>query len=208
MADKLAVSTEGGIEEVARKLLEAIVLQTQRDSTLFSNQIEEALKASDLAAPSTGKPSSEPKDEVFIVHGHDLAVKEAVARFIEKIGAKPIILNEQASMGLTLLEKFEKHAHIKFAVVLLTPDDAAHTVSNPRAVRFRARQNVVFEMGFFLGRLGRKGLCVMHRGDLELPSDISGVVHIELDSASGWQIYLARELRNAGVRIDLNRVLE
>ncbi|WP_374476741.1 TIR domain-containing protein [Zoogloea sp.] len=208
LADRLAVSTDAGIEEVARKLVEAIVLQTQRDSDLFESRLEGALRASESALSAQKRPESDRKDEVFIVHGHDNAAKESVARFIEKVGAKAVILNEQASLGLTVLEKFEKHSHIRFAVALLTPDDAAHAVSHPGEERLRARQNVIFEMGFFLGKLGRGGMCAMYRGELEIPSDIAGVVQIELDSASGWQIYLARELRRAGVRIDLNRVLD
>ncbi len=208
LADRLAVSTERGVEEVAKKLAEAIVLQTQRDNIQFSEKIESAV--SRLSKKEQTKPPTQevPPDEVFIVHGHDLGARESVARFIEKIGASPIVLDEQASRGNTIIEKFEEHANVKYAVVLLTPDDAAHSVSDPSDVKFRARQNVVFEMGFFLGKFGRSGLCVLHKGDIEFPSDVSGIVYIEIDSAHGWRIYLARELKKAGVRIDLNRVLE
>lgn len=208
LADRLAVSTENGIEEVAKKLAEAIVLQTQRDSIEFSQKIEEAVSSLSKEDRDRRPPKKDLPDEVFIVHGHDVAARESVARFVDKIGAKSIILDEQASQGLTIIEKFEQHAKVKFAIVLLTPDDAAYSVGQPDNVRFRARQNVVFEMGFFLGKFGREGICVLHKGNIEFPSDVSGIVYIEMDSAHGWRIYLARELKKAGVRIDLNRVLE
>jgi predicted nucleotide-binding protein len=208
LADRLAVSTNNGIEEVAKRLAEAIVLQTERDNIQFSKRIESAVSKLGRKGQPVPPTPEEQQDEVFIVHGHDLAARESVARFIEKIGAKSIVLDEQASRGRTIIEKFEQHANVKFAVVLLTPDDAVHAVNDPNEIKYRARQNVVFEMGFFLGKLGRKGLCVLHKGNIEFPSDVSGIVYIELDSAHGWRISLARELKQAGVRIDLNRVLE
>lgn len=208
LADRLAVSTAGGIDEVARKLVEAIVLQSQRDSIDLSKMLGDAVGNLSKTSPKKRSRKAEPPDEVFVVHGHDLAARESVARFIEKVGAIPIVLNEKASKGRTILEKFEQHSNVKFSVILLTPDDAAYAVNQPNGVKFRARQNVVFEMGFFLGKLGRTGLCVMHKGEIEFPSDLTGIAYIELDSANGWRIDLAKELKSAGVRIDLNRVLE
>ncbi len=208
LADRLAVSTSDGIEEVARKLAEAIVLQTQRDNQDFTQKIESAVSGLKTKSGYDQPTYDDEPDEVFIVHGHDLAARESVARFVDKIGAKSVILDERPNSGQTIIEKFEQHSKARFAIVLLTPDDAVSDRQHPENPTYRARQNVVFEMGYFLGKLGRKGLCVLHKREVEFPSDIKGIVYIEMDSAHGWRIYLARELRRAGIRIDLNRVLE
>lgn len=143
---------------------------------------------------------------VFLVHGHDLAARESVARFIEQLDLQIVVLHEQPSGGRTIIEKLEHHADVGFALVLLTPDDLGRAVADTD-LHPRARQNVILELGFFVGRLGRNCVCALHKGPLELPNDILGVVFIELDSAGGWRLALAKELRQAGVPVDLNRVI-
>jgi predicted nucleotide-binding protein len=143
--------------------------------------------------------------KVFVVHGHDDAVREAVARFISKLDLIPVILHEQASQGRTIVEKLEHHGDVGYAVVLLTPDDVGGT--GPDHLHPRARQNVVLELGYFLGRLGRDRVCAVHRGELELPSDYMGVIYIPFDSSGGWRLHLAKELRAAGFSVDMNRAL-
>ncbi len=142
---------------------------------------------------------------VFVVHGRDEATKESVARFIAKLDLTPIILHEQPSQGRTLVEKLERHGDVGYAVMLLTPDDVGG--DNQAHVRPRARQNVVLELGYFVGRLGRERVCALHKGDLELPSDYVGVVYVPLDDAGGWRLALAKEFRAAGLPIDMNRAL-
>jgi predicted nucleotide-binding protein len=144
-------------------------------------------------------------DGVFIVHGRATGPKEEVARALERLGVKPIVLHEQANAGRTLIEKFEQHAKaVGFAIVLLTADDeggpAGTATHQPRA-----RQNVVFELGFFFGTLGRGRVCVLYEEGVELPSDIEGLVYVKLDNA--WQLMLGRELHQAGIPVDLNRLL-
>jgi predicted nucleotide-binding protein len=143
--------------------------------------------------------------EVFLVHGHDEGVREGVARFIAKLDLTPVILHEQPSQGRTVVEKLDHHGDVGFAVILLTPDDIGGT--NPNDLRSRARQNVVLELGFFLGRLGRDRVCAIHRGDLELPSDYMGVIYIPFDAGGGWRLHLARELKAAGFSVDMNKAL-
>lgn len=140
---------------------------------------------------------------VFLVHGHDL-LKHQVARVIDQLtGNDPIILDEQASRGRTLLEKFEEHAAgAAVAVVLLTPDDVGGATG--AALQPRARQNVVFELGHFCGRLGRQNVIVLNAG-VEQPSDIAGLVYIPMPG-DGWTLKLGRELDAAGVPVDLNRL--
>ena len=128
---------------------------------------------------------------VFVVHGHDNATKESVARFLTQLKLEPIILHEQASGGKTIIEKFETHANVSFAVVLLTPDDLGASATKPENKLPRARQNVVFELGFFVGRLGRSNVCALHKGNVEIPSDYQGVIYIPLDENGGWRLMLA-----------------
>lgn len=143
---------------------------------------------------------------VFLVHGHDVAARESVARFIEQLGLEVVVLHEQPSGGRTIIEKLEGNADVGFVLVLLTPDDLGRAVADTD-LSPRARQNVILELGFFVGRLGRNRVCALHKGPLDLPSDILGVVFVELDSAGGWRLAVAKELRQAGLPADLNRVI-
>jgi hypothetical protein len=138
--------------------------------------------------------------QVFVVHGHDVGAKESVARFLEKLGLAPIILHEQPNVGRTVIEKFEAFATVGFAVVLLTPDDACGTLH-------RARQNVILELGYFMGKLGRNRVCALHRAGVELPSDIQGILYVSLDDG-GWRTRLAQELIQATYAIDLEALVK
>jgi hypothetical protein len=144
-------------------------------------------------------------NKVFIVHGHDGEARETVARFLEKMGFQAIILHEQANQGRTVIEKVEANSDVGFAVVLLTPDDEG-CVQGGR-LEPRARQNVLLELGYFIGRLSRARVCALKRGDLEIPSDFAGVVWEKMDAGSGWKLALARELKAAGYDVDLNKVM-
>ena len=120
---------------------------------------------------------------VFVIHGHDGDARESVARFLENLGLQPIIPHEQANKGRTIIEKFENHADVAFAVVLLTPDDEGERKDDKSDLKPRARQNVILEPGFFLGRLGRTHVCLLVKGDMETPSDYDGVVYTKPDDA-------------------------
>lgn len=137
---------------------------------------------------------------VFIVHGHDAGPREAVARLMERLRFEVIILHEQANRGRTIIEKFEEHADVGFAIVLLTPDDVGSAKSG--TPHSRARQNVVLELGYFLGKLGRERVVAFRKGDVEMPSDVLGVVYIPFDDHGGWQQALAKELMAADYEID------
>ena len=151
-------------------------------------------------------------NRVFLVHGHDELAKEAVARYLEKLGLEAVILHEQANEGRTLIDKFEKHANVAFAVVLLTPDDLGGEALDPEGeevpdLSLRARQNVVFELGYFVGRLTRQRVCALYKDGVELPSDFRGVLYVELDEKGAWRTKLAQELSNALLPIDLAGLL-
>ena len=162
------------------------------------------------ASVSTSEPKrtekSFDKSKVFIVHGHDNEVKQEVARFIEKIGFEPIILHEQASGSKTIIEKIEAYSDVGFGVVLYTPCDVGAKASRSPSLSGRARQNVVFEHGFLIGKLGRKNVCSLVKGDVEKPNDIAGIVYTPMDSGE-WKIELAKELRTAGYHVDMNKVI-
>lgn len=147
----------------------------------------------------------EATNNVFIIHGHDEGAKEEVARFIEKIGLKPIILHERPNKGRTLIEKILVHSEtVGFAIALLTPDDIGYSEKAPKIKEHRARQNVIFELGLFIGILGRSKVAVLYKEGVEKPSDYDGVGYILFDSRGGWRIDLAKELMEVFPFIDLN----
>ena len=128
-----------------------------------------------------------------------------VARFLERLGFEAIILHEQPNLSRTVIEKIEAHSEVGFAVVLLTPDDEGNLKGErPQP---RARQNVLLELGYFIGKLTRKRVCTLKVGDLEIPSDWRGVIDEPFDAGGGWKQTLARELVAAGYEIDLGKVI-
>lgn len=143
---------------------------------------------------------------VFIVHGHDGEARESVARFLTNIGFIPIILHEQANRGRTVIEKVEANSDVSFAIVLLTPDDEGRA-KDVGQLEPRVRQNVLLELGYFIGRLGREHVCALKRGIVEIPSDFAGVVWETMDAGNGWKQSLGRELEAAGHDIDWNNVM-
>ncbi len=153
-------------------------------------------------------PSAEVGTTVFVVHGHSEAFKQQVARFLDAAtDLEPIILHEQANSGRTIIEKFEDHAsRAAFAVVLLTGDDDGG-VRGSGERRPRARQNVVFELGFFIAALGRSKAAALYEEGVELPSDMSGILYTPLDAGGAWKLALAKELQAAGLSADLNRAI-
>ncbi len=144
--------------------------------------------------------------KVFIVHGHNNEIKLDVARTLEKLGLTPIILHEQPNSGNTIIEKFEENSDVGYAVVLLTDDDMGKG-KNQENLNLRSRQNVILELGFFIGSLSRKRVCPLYTSGVELPSDMSGVVYTEIDKAGNWKIKLAKELKSAGYEIDVNKII-
>ncbi len=124
----------------------------------------------------------------------------------ERLGAAPVVLHEQPNRGRTIIEKLEAYSQVSYAVVLLTPDDIGRAKDDIGAERDRARQNVVFELGMFIGKLGRSQVCALHKGSLELPSDVDGVLYVPMDSGGAWRLTLAKELRDAGFEVDMSKL--
>lgn len=147
-----------------------------------------------ISKENEGLQATGPK--VFIVHGHhDEAARDELARFLTDHGLAPIVLSEQPSFGMTILEKIERNADADYAIAILSPAEASST----------ARQNVLLELGFFLGRLGRRRVCALVTPGMEIPSDIHGLLYVEKDDRGRWKHVLTRELTDAGVPLGMPR---
>jgi predicted nucleotide-binding protein len=171
--------------------------------------LQEKLREVGDSAPSSQDSvagRTELSEDVFIVHGRDVPAKTEVARLIERAGLTAVILHEQPNAGRTIIEKFEDYGgSAGFAVVLLTPDD----VGGPAAdqLRPRARQNVVGELFWFVAKLGRKRVCALRKGQVEIPSDFAGVIYTDMDDGGAWKSELLQELKAAGYEIDWAKAL-
>jgi hypothetical protein len=152
------------------------------------------------------RPVITQSNRIFIVHGHDGEAREAVARFIERLGFESVILHEQANQGRTIIEKVEANNDVGFAIVLLTPDDEGKTNGDDK-LQPRVRQNVLLELGYFMALLGRNRVCALKKGTVDIPSDFAGVVWEAMDSGSGWKQSLGKELAAAGYTIDWNKIM-
>ncbi|MGR5298482.1 TIR domain-containing protein [Vibrio mediterranei] len=160
-------------------------------------------------AKSTSK-SAAISNKVFVVHGHDQSLKTDVERFLHEVGLIPVVLHREADEGATIIEKFEKHSDVGYAFILLTPDEISYTVDqidkpdSDKNTEFRARPNVIFEFGYFVGKLGRNKVCCLHKGDVVVPSDLNGLIYKKVDSSIDPQAYaIIKELKAAGYNISM-----
>ena len=146
-------------------------------------------------------------DKVFISYGHDEEAKITVAKFVENLGLKVTVLDEQPSNDLTVIENLEKYADdTGFAIALLTPDDVGALKDEAdQQLNPRANQNVIFELGYFIGKLNPNQVCLLYKGEVELPSGIPDVVYVPMDGADDWKLKLSQGMRKAGLPIDMSR---
>lgn len=176
----------------------------KREIELFSTDVVES--SDEIKSEEITKTN-----KVFIVHGHDDAMKLDVARTIEKLKLDAIILHEQDDEGKTVIEKFESNAiECNFAVILLSPDDMAFPRGKEEDKKYRARQNVILELGYFIGSIGRKRVLTLVKDDpsskLEIPSDYAGVVYTQYDGNGGWKSALVKALKVNGYDVDANNL--
>ena len=170
-------------------------------------ELELMLPGHDVQTTATTK-SAQPAQgsrKIFLVHGHDDGLTNSIARLLERLDLDPIILHEQPNLGKTIIEKFEANADVHFAIVLLTADDVGRLATDEQ-LRPRARQNVILELGYFIGRLGRARVCALHEEGVDIPSDFHGVLYVPLDSNNAWKFNVAQEIRAAGIEVDMNRI--
>ena len=188
-----AVKDEPIFEILVRK---GYIIQQQLDAS-------QALKEPPAPVIPPPAPSGEHvfnTSQVFIVHGHDELSKLEMADFIESLGLEPIILHMQASSGRTIIEKIEHYSNVGFGVVLYTPCDVGSKAGELTG-NYRARQNVVFEHGYLIGKLGRSRVTAVVKGTVETPNDISGVVYIALDDQGSWKDELKKEMQSVGYQV-------
>ena len=141
----------------------------------------------------------------FVFHGRDNTAKTEVARFIEKLGLQAIILHEQSDNGLTIIEKIEQYSNVSYGIVLYTDCDEGR-LKGSQDLQARARQNVIFEHGFLISKLGRNRITALVKGNIEIPNDLSGVIYTTMDDYDGWKLKLMKELANVGFDIDFSKV--
>lgn len=181
----------------------------KRIISFLSARLKEA-KLSSKEQEAHAQAKTEQSNRVFVVHGHDEEMKQSVARVLEKLDLKPMILHEQPNRGRFIIEKFEQHSDVGFAVVLLSPDDIGYAKADGSGkAKTRARQNVIFELGFFYGKLGRPRVAIIYRQEenFEKPAEIDGIVYIPFDPSGNWRLDLVRELNAAGYKVDANKLV-
>lgn len=169
------------------------------DTLIYDLEISEGLRDKKLMTKSD-------TSKVFIVHGRDDGTKETVARFIDKLGFVATILHEQTNSGATIIEKIEKNTDVGFGIVLYTACDVGGIKADLDNLKPRARQNVVFEHGFLMGKIGRENVVALVKGNVEIPNDISGVVYESMDEGGAWKYKIAREMKSSGYDVDMNKI--
>ena len=224
---RVSISPIPGLEKISGGVIQALALDLGIDSFEF-HRTHWAIKDVDLlqtlserkaaredsiaSAVLTMQGGDDPKnipvtdggrfntEQIFIVHGHDEHAKNDTKAYVEELGKQPIILHLQASQGRTIIEKIDYYSNVGFGIVLYTECDIG-AKRNTLSFKWRARQNVVFEHGYLIGKLGRSRVVALVKGDVEPPNDISGVIYITMDSAGIWKAELAKELAAAGYEV-------
>jgi predicted nucleotide-binding protein len=166
-------------------------------------------KVSDLVTPSDNSTEKQPRTKkVFVVHGRDEIAKTSLEVFLHEIGLEPVVLHRQADEGMTIIEKFEKHSDVGYVFILLTPDEVAYLASedgkpdSERNKEFRARPNVIFEFGYFIGKFGRSRVCCLYTGNVSLPSDVNGIIYKKFDKSIEEVAYsVIKDLKASGYAI-------
>ena len=147
--------------------------------------------------------------KIFVVYGHDEIARTQLEALLRRWDLEPIILDQQASGGQTIIEKLEEYgSDVGYAIVLATPDDDGKAKSET-VYKSRVRQNVVLELGMFFAKLGRKRVAILLKeaADFEKPSDIQGLVYIPFrDKVDEVALSLIRELSRQGYKIDTTRI--
>jgi len=152
-----------------------------------------------LSAQKVGVPA---KRKVFVAHGHNFETRDIVNDFLRSIGLEAVNLADEPDRGDTIIEKFERYSKdANFAIALFTADDVGYAKGREKDKKPRARQNVVFEFGYFLAKLGRNRARLLLQQGAELPSNISGMLYIEMDPSGKWRNQLLRELNDAGLPV-------
>jgi predicted nucleotide-binding protein len=166
-------------------------------------------KISDVSANNDSSSEKQPRTKkVFVVHGRDEISKTSLEVFLHEIGLEPVVLHRQADEGMTIIEKFEKHSDVGYVFILLTPDEVAYLATeegkpdSERSKEFRARPNVIFEFGYFIGKFGRSRVCCLYTGNVSLPSDVNGIIYKKFDKSIEEVAYgVIKDLKASGYTV-------
>lgn len=203
--DGISSRTEGNYPDKFEFAKNTLIKALEITKNTLENDIYGELKKE-----QSGAKSPMLSNKVFIVHGHDQGLKTDVERFMHEIGLTPVVLHREADEGATIIEKFEKHSDVGYAFILLTPDEISYTIDqekleeSERKIEYRARPNVIFEFGYFVGRLGRNKVCCLYKGNVTIPSDLDGLIYKKIDSSIDSQAYaIIKELKAVGYKINV-----
>lgn len=198
-------------DKVRERFLSDMVEGSKKDIKNQITVLESIIQRLDLI-PTKGEDKTNNKMEttntnkVFIVHGHNETIKQKVARLLKNLKLEPIILHEQVDNGNTIIEKFEQYSNsVNFAIILLTADDEGKANKEDN-YKPRARQNVIFEMGYFYGKLGRNKVFLLKENGVEDPSDLSGIIYTPYDEYDGWKLKLVKQLKESGYDVSANDI--
>ncbi len=148
--------------------------------------------------------------EVFVVYGHDKNAKTQLEAMLRRWGLEPLILDQLPSSGQTLIEKLEEYtSQVNFGIVLATPDDIGYPKNEESKQRYRARQNVILELGMLLSKIGRKKVAILlsEAEDMERPSDIDGLIYIPFkDNVDETGVPLAKEMVKNGYEVSVEKL--
>lgn len=183
------------------ELLRVKLAGVKQAKSVLAAMIDEIKKDWTEDTPALETADFTQNGKVFLVHGRDNEATQSVARFLERMHLQVVILSDEVNEGRTIIEKFEASSNVGFAIVLMTSDDEGR-LKGTTVLYPRARQNVIFELGYFVGKLGRARVFALRQDDVEVPSDFSGVVYVPFDPAGAWKQALFRELKAAGYSID------
>lgn len=194
------------IKRTLQKVLE-IIIDHYENFVYGTNVTDTLLKRSKKEENKILKISAL-QENVFIVHGKDHKPMKELKAMLEEFKLNPIVLHEQPSGSRTIVEKLEKYSEVGYAFVVLTPDDLGGSSKDRRILRLeakeRARQNVILEFGYFIGKLGRDKVCCLLKGDVERPSDMHGIVYIPFkESVNEVRGKIVKELKAAGYKIKM-----
>jgi predicted nucleotide-binding protein len=171
---------------------------------LFLSHLAKALEDIMNANPELEKGVAEKVQgsKLFIIHGHDELLKMEVQLLLHRAGVNSMVLHELPDKGRTIIDKLiEEGSQSNYAIALLSPDDLLGDGKG------RARQNVILEIGYFMGQLGKERVRLLVKGDLDIPSDLQGILYEKVDDSGNWRMKVLKELIAVGIFVDLNAVV-
>ena len=211
-ADKLILPNQENLVAVKDKkyLLENILKGKVTGAYLCTEKfLPPTIKS--ITPSQSVKSTSDTRRRILVVCGKDDEMKQAITNALTKLWLVPVVMCEEPSQGRKIVERFQDYSDVSFAVVLLSPDESVFVKDEPPTKRkLRPRQDVVFELGFLLGKLGRGNVLVFQREcqNFDGPTDFEGMKVTAFDDRDSWKLALIRELTNCGYNVDVDRILK